>query len=652
MVHSRGIDSSLLSPEFARLIGDGSGIVAEAALTNSERIEPAHFLGYLARTGGALLRVEFLEPRRVNPDRFCQHLYEAALDEDRIQGMPIAFNSETLSPRAQRLFAVFREEMARRRVDRGTEALFLIVLLQQCEQSVLNILQAIAGSREALQKFCAVLERRASGFTRKDVFDSETGAVMEQAFNISGRRVLHRLREETAGLGYRRASSLHLLYALVGIEKGVLQRALQNQAIDPVDEVQSFLLRELLRPGSRRILDFTLDRPSMYELVVRVLEAAGGEAQRDDGFIGEVHIARALLAARSGIVHNFLVSRKVNVDLLREYLAQDAQEIEEITARVRVPLGQIEAELRQRILGQDHAISQIIPWIKRLHFGFPRDRGPMAVFLFLGPSGTGKTQLAKELARTVYGSEDQLVMLEMGQFNAKESINIFVGAPPGYIGYGQGQLTNGLRDKPHSVVLFDEIEKAHDGVWGALMRFLDEGLISDPAGAVRDGRHCIIVLTSNLGADVLAQRPRTLTDDGPIIDTEIEQAIRDVVLPYLKRPEIYNRVDDKIVFRPLSNATYRTLVERQVLLECNRFEERHQIHITVLPEVMDWLTLRALEARLEGARCVPRIVNRFVVSPIIDLLIAHDDESVRDIVVGNQPDGQGIIAWQSQKDIS
>ena len=624
---------SLLAPDLARLLGDGAGLLAEASMTQCARVEPVHVLAFLARTGGAIVRTELLERNNVGPERFCQSLYEVALDEDRPPGMPIRFAFDELSEPAQRMWRAFEEAAAERGPARGTERLLTRVLLDHVDPLVVKMLAAVAGSDDAFARFrdAPEMDRQPAG-----LFDPDSGRIAESALDKSGRRVLDLLREETAGLGYRKATAKHLLYALAGIENGWLQRAIQFQAIDPLREVHGYLSRELTRPGSRRTPDFAIDRSTLHESVVRILEGAAAEAQRQGLRVGELHIARALVAGRTPGIADFLTSRKVNVDVLREYLGRAEGEAEDAADSLRLPVAQIEAELRRRLLGQDHAIRKILPWIKRLRFGFPRERGPAAVLLFLGPSGTGKTQLAKELARTVYGSDDELIMLEMGQFNSKESSNLFIGAPPGYVGYGEGKLTNGLRDKPQSVVLFDEIEKAHEDVWVALLRFLDEGLISDPAGPTRDGRRCIVVLTSNLGAGTLAKRIPAAGADGSAMDHELEQAIRDEVLKYLKRPEIYNRVDDKIVFRPFSRDTYRELIARQVNGEKRKFVDLCGTRIEVQEDVLDWLAEQAYQAREEGARCIPRLANRFVVSPVIDLLTQGEETSIPQVIVSRR----------------
>lgn len=633
------LDLGRLDPELARLLGSGGDILGEASRTHCPRIEPVHFLAHLARTGGSIVRIELLESRGISPERFCDLLYTAALDDDQAPGVPIEFCWDELSDAAQQMWSDFESRIAAQGLERGSEALFVLVLLDHLGAAAVRSLVAIVRSEEALDRFRDSLRRRIGGRGATDpVFDPESGKLVEGAFDKSGKRVVDRLREETASLGYRKATALHLLYTLVGLENGVLQRALQFQAIDPLREVHGYLSRELTRTGAKRIRDFELARSTLHDSVARVFEGAAAEAQRQGQRVGELHVARALFAARGGVVTELLASRKVNVELLREYLARAEGEAEEGSENLRLPVREIEGELRRRLLGQDHAIQRILPWIKRLRFGFPRDRGAAAVLLFLGPSGTGKTQLAKELARTVYGSEDDLLMLEMGQFNSKESINLFIGAPPGYVGYGEGKLTNGLRDKPQCVVLFDEIEKAHEDVWVALLRFLDEGLISDPAGPTRDGRRCIVVLTSNIGAKTFARRlPQAEGSDGAL-DQKLEAEIRSEVEKYLKRPEIYNRVDDKVVFRAFSPETYLAMIERQVGAEVRKFRELRGTVVEVSGEIMEWLAEQAVVASEEGARCVPRLANRWVVSPVIDLLTRDEDRPIAKVLIRRNGD--------------
>ena len=238
--------------------------------------------------------------------------------------------------------------------------------------------------------------------------------------------------------------------------------------------------------------------------------------------------------------------------------------------------------------------------------------------LLAGMSGTGKTQLAKEIARAVYGSEEQLIYLEMGQFGNEYSKTIFVGAPPGLVGYGEGQLTNGLRDKPESVVLFDEVEKAHKSVFDVVLRFLDEGQIGDPAGPVRDGRKCIIVLTSNHALDELDDLIReqtALKNPSPQQRDEVRAKVRDTILKTeFFRPEFLNRVDDVLVFGSLEREHLQRIVDIQLERLRELLGER-KMTLELDQAAKQLLAERGYDPQF-GARPLKRVIQKLLQDPL------------------------------------
>jgi ATP-dependent Clp protease ATP-binding subunit ClpC len=239
--------------------------------------------------------------------------------------------------------------------------------------------------------------------------------------------------------------------------------------------------------------------------------------------------------------------------------------------------------------------------------------------------------LAKELARYVFGDEEMMIFMEMGQFQSKESMSGFIGAPPGYVGYGEGKLTNGLRDKPECVVLFDEIEKAFTQVFDTLLRFADEGMISDPAGPVRDGRKCIIVMTTNAGQTWLRSHLEANPSDRENPEVLAKQLFDEAILELRSkgfRPEFLGRVDERITFLPFNLPTCRKIIDGVLKRELYKFKNLKGISISVPDEVREFLAQKAYERSMdEGARGAPRAVNDYIVTPAIDLLSAYDKDS-------------------------
>jgi len=279
----------------------------------------------------------------------------------------------------------------------------------------------------------------------------------------------------------------------------------------------------------------------------------------------------------------------------------DAEDIAEIVARwtgipvtrmlqsEREKLLQLEAELHQRVVGQDEAVEAVADSIRLSRTGLSSQDRPIGSFLFLGTTGVGKTELAKALADYLFNDADMMTRIDMSEYQEHHAVSRLVGAPPGYIGYDEGgQLTEAVRRKPYSVVLLDEIEKAHPDVFNILLQVLDDGRLTDNKGRVADFKNTIIIMTSNIGSNLI-QEQFSKIDGGN--EEEIVEATKEQLFGLLKqtvRPEFLNRIDDVVMFRPLSRGDIRQIVELQ-LTEVRTTLQAQDIHLTIAPEAMDWL---------------------------------------------------------------
>ncbi len=290
----------------------------------------------------------------------------------------------------------------------------------------------------------------------------------------------------------------------------------------------------------------------------------------------------------------FSEKEPLDVGQLRDYVNNaEPDDDEDDSPIARYSIAEIEENVKKRICGQEVAVERVIPWVKRLRFGLPRDGRPAAVFLFLGPTGTGKTQLAKELARYVFGDEEMMIFIEMGQFKTKESMSGFIGAPPGYIGYGEGLLTNGLRDKPECVVLFDEIEKA------ARSRCLTSccGSPTKASSPTPRGRCATAGSASSCSRptrgriwlrDRVAADP-SVWDDRENLPKMLFEAAREELKKCGFRPEFLGRVDEIISFLPFTLDTCRKIVDFALNQEQAKFLELKGVTLDVGDECRDIL---------------------------------------------------------------
>jgi ATP-dependent Clp protease ATP-binding subunit ClpB len=298
--------------------------------------------------------------------------------------------------------------------------------------------------------------------------------------------------------------------------------------------------------------------------------------------------------------------------LLREVVTED--EIAAIVSRwtgipttrlkegEREKLLRLEQILHQRVIGQDEAVRLVTDAIIRARSGIKDPRRPIGSFIFLGPTGVGKTELAKALAETLFDTEDNMIRLDMSEYQERHTVSRLVGAPPGYIGHEEGgQLTEAVRRRPYSVVLFDEIEKAHSDVFNTLLQVLDDGRLTDAQGRTVDFRNTILIMTSNIGSDMLL--------DGVTPDGEIKPDIRDVVLRIMQthfRPEFLNRVDDIVLFKPLNQHEIEQVVDLMLNDLKDRLHERGMA-LQITPEARQFIAHEGFDP-VYGARPLRRYI--------------------------------------------
>lgn len=301
-------------------------------------------------------------------------------------------------------------------------------------------------------------------------------------------------------------------------------------------------------------------------------------------------------------------------------LMQIAQEESERLLRM-------EEELQKVIIGQDQAIESISKAVRRARAGLKDPKRPIGSFIFLGPTGVGKTELTKALAKFMFGSEDAAIQLDMSEFMERHHAARLVGAPPGYVGYEDaGQLTEGIRRKPYSIVVFDEIEKAHDEVHNMLLQIMEEGHLSDAKGRKVNFRNAIIVMTSNVGADVIKKQTAlgfALKHDEETQERLSYEDMRKKLTETLKRtfrPEFINRLDSVIVFRSLSKEDIGKIVSLEIGKVAERLVE-HRIHLSVSMEALDSLAIQGYDAEM-GARPLRRTIQNLVEDPLSDGLLA------------------------------
>ncbi len=298
----------------------------------------------------------------------------------------------------------------------------------------------------------------------------------------------------------------------------------------------------------------------------------------------------------------------------------------------REKLLRLNEQLHERVVGQEEAVNAVADAVLRARAGMSDPARPTGSFIFLGPTGVGKTELSKALAEALFDTEDNIVRLDMSEYMEKHSVSRLIGAPPGYVGYDEGgQLTEAVRRKPYCVILFDEIEKAHPDVFNTLLQLLDDGRLTDSQGRTVDFRNCIVIMTSNIGSKHLL--------DGIAIDGTLKEGAREKVIEDLRehfRPEFLNRVDETVVFLPLRRDQIGKIVEFQMRRLRKRLDEK-KIHLHMSEEARNYIADAGYDP-VYGARPLKRYIQQAVETPLARDIIAgkiHDGEEVRIVLKGD-----------------
>ncbi len=352
------------------------------------------------------------------------------------------------------------------------------------------------------------------------------------------------------------------------------------------------------------------------------LEAERAEREGDFGKVAELRYGKikaaqdALFELEEDLANNqekgSLIKEEVTYDDIAEVVAKwTGIPVTKMLQSEKDKLLHLEEELHKRVIGQEEAVNVVSDAVRRSRAGLQDPRRPVGSFLFLGTTGVGKTELAKTLAEYLFDDENAMTRIDMSEYQERHSVSRLIGAPPGYVGYDEGgQLTEAVRRKPYSVVLLDEIEKAHPDTFNILLQVLDEGRLTDNKGRLADFRNTIIIMTSNIGSDLIQQKFETIPD----AHTAAESA-REEVLGLLRktvRPEFLNRIDDILVFSPLTKENIKNIVELQINALSKMVAEQG-ITLDATPEAIAYLAEKGYDPQY-GARPVKRVLQREVLN--------------------------------------
>ena len=475
----------------------------------------------------------------------------------------------------------------------------------------------------------AALERR---FTPVFVEEPSVESTIQMLHGLRDRYEAHH-KVEITDEALTAAARLSMQY--------VPDRRLPDKAIDLVDEAAAKLRVSLYSmPAELKQVKMEIDRLQAEEeqagLERDYERAANKKAER-------LRLETEFHARRDQWESEHELDGKVDEDDIAQVIAQwTGIPVSQMMESEAAKLLRMEERLHERIIGQTEAVTAISDAIRRSRSGLKDPRRPIGSFIFIGPSGVGKTELAKALAEFMFGDEDALVRMDMSEYHEQHTVSRLFGAPPGYVGYEEGgQLTEAVRRRPYRVVLFDEIEKAHPDVWNALLQILDDGRLTDGQGRVVDFRNTVLIMTSNLGTEFVRQGGTLgfLQDSSPEerqAHDKIEKALKTTF-----RPEFLNRIDEIIMFSPLSEEQVSEIVRLQ-MAEIQRRLEEHGLAVELTDAARVWLAKVGFDQNF-GARPLRRALQKYVESPLSVSLLSGEFHAGDNVVVDFDSDQNKIV---------
>lgn len=328
-----------------------------------------------------------------------------------------------------------------------------------------------------------------------------------------------------------------------------------------------------------------------------------------------------------------LLKEEVNAEDIAEIVAKwTGIPVSRMLETERMKLIKMEDRLHLRVIGQDEAVSIVSNAIRRSRSGLQDENKPIGTFIFIGNTGVGKTELARALAEFLFNDQNAIVRIDMSEYMEKFSVSRLIGAPPGYVGYEEGgQLTEAIRRRPYSVVLLDELEKAHSDVFNILLQMFDEGRLTDGKGRLVDFRNTLIIMTSNLGSEIINDKLILMNESNR---SDIINEIRVKIVEMLRkklRPEFLNRIDDIVLFQPLTAKEIRKIADLQV----KRVEDKLSkigIKLEISIKALDWLSNLGFDSQF-GARPLKRAVQKYITDPIAVKLLSNEFSNGDEILV-------------------